>query len=165
MIRASLGAAKPRRPMKRTPMKRGRTRVGRAAAARRKAGGKLAVGRASGTRESLSAERAYVQQRAKGLCEVRMDGLTPHPGTDFAHVVARSQGGQDDRYNALWLCRAEHRRMEASFAKGRLVVTRISVNGARGFDWEYVTAADKHAYRRGEFKVLAAGFVRAEIEG
>lgn len=146
---------------KRCPLKRGRSRVGAQARARRAAGGVLAKGRASATREQLRIEREAVKARAQGLCEVRCANLTPHPGTDFAHVVARSQGGTDDRYNALWLCRQEHRRMEAAYAKGRLVVTRVTVNRVRGFDWEYVTAADKHAYRRGEFVVLAAGFVAA----
>lgn len=146
-------------------MTRGTAKVGRAALARRKAGGKLAVGRDSGTRESLTTEREYVRHRAGNFCEIRTADLARHDGTDFAHVVARSQGGPDDRYNALWLCRADHRRMEAAYARGRLVVSRLTVNGVRGFDWEYVSAADKFAYQRGEFVVLAAGFVAAELAG
>ena len=55
----------------------------------------------------------------------------------------------------------EHRLMEAPFVRGRLLVARITVNRVRGFDWQVVKAVDKHAYRRGDSKLLASGFIPA----
>ena len=161
MIRASLGAAKPRRPLQRTPMKRGRTRVGAASAARRKAGGAIAQGRPATTLTGYQLLRAQLIARSGGYDEVYGKPLF---GTDVAHVVARSQGGADTLDNTLWLARATHRQMEAPYANGRLVVTRVTVKGVRGFDWELVIAADKHAYRRGDFEVLNGGFIAAGLE-
>lgn len=135
------------------------------ARARRRASGKLAVGRDSGTRETLLGERAYVFRRAAGKCELcrlrpTYDG---HPPTDFAHVRARSQGGTDDRRNALATCHAANLAMQGAFARCRWLVTPITVNGIRGFDAELVQAEGKVAYRSGQYVTLAAGFIAAEI--
>jgi hypothetical protein len=149
------------------------TRVGAAAAKRRRAGGKLAVGRPSETRAGLHREREYVKRRARGWCELTHGGGHVGPlgwvgafvrGTDFAHVVARSQGGEDSRFNALWLCRRCHDAMPAPYAKGRLLVTRWLVHGIRGFMWEFVRADSKWAFQRGEYEtLLGSGFIRAEL--
>lgn len=147
---------------------RTRRRVGAAAAERRKAGGKLAAGRPSATRAELTTEREYVMRRSEGWCELLVKHLADVPtrarGTDFAHVIARSQGGEDSRFNALWLCRAHHLAMEAPFSKGRLLVTRGACDGWRGFHWQIDHAASKFAYRKGEYTTSGAGFIRAERE-
>lgn len=155
-----------------TRLKSSRGPIDKKARARRRRGGKLAVGRDSGTRDSLTVEREYVKGRTLGLCEVGNqgspcgdDGRAPFIrwGTDFAHVVARSAGGEDTRFNALWLCRYHHRMMERPYAKGRLVVTRVTKSGVRGFDWEIVKAAGKVAYRLGAIdEIVANDFIAAE---
>jgi 5-methylcytosine-specific restriction endonuclease McrA len=143
-------------------MKRGKRRVGQAAAERRKRGGALAVGRPSGTKESLSAERAYVMARAKRRCELCAVRGRVTPATDFAHVVARSAGGPDTRFNALATCRACNLAMQGPFAVGRPLVTPIyRRDGVRGFDVEWVYATSKFHYREGDYITIAAGFVPA----
>ncbi len=151
------------------------TRVGAAAAKRRRAGGRLAVGRPSETRAGLHREREYVRRRAGEICEICWErrvgrpGTGRTPGTDFAHVVARSQSGPDDHTNALWLCRTCHSAMTAPYSRGRLLVTCVVVKGPhpappeRGFAWELVRAANKWAYQRGEYETLGSGFIRAEM--
>lgn len=146
-------------------LKRSHGPIDKKARARRKNGGKLAIGRDSGTRASLTAEREYVKARYGGWCEAhRFQGGTVYGcgGTDFAHVIARSQGGEDTRFNALWLCRDCHTAMAGPFARGRLLVTRVMKLGVRGFDVEWVKAAGKVSYRLGEYQTLGHGFVAAE---
>ena len=84
-------------------------------------------------------------------------------GTDFAHCPPRSQpGSADDRYHALWTCHPCNLKMQGPFATGRWLVTPVTVNGIRGFDAELVLATGKDAYRRGFYRVLVFGFIRAE---
>lgn len=142
---------------------RSRGPIDKRARARRRAGGRLALGRDSGTRASLTTEREYVIARARRRCELCALTGAHHVGTDFAHCPPRSQPGSgDDRYHGLWACRAANLAMQGSFAKGRWLVTPVTVNGVRGFDAEIVLADSKAAYRRGEYTTYAAGFIAAE---
>ena len=140
--------------------------MGSASIRRRKAGGKLALGRDSCTRASLSVERAAVMARGAGWCEIGQRGHAcdpvsgkTRPATDFAHVIARSQGGADVRSNALALCRRHHEMMTAPFSKGRLLAHTVIWNKVTGIQWRVLVCADKAAYYIGEYTSRAAGFI------
>jgi len=105
--------------------------------------------------------RARLIARSGGYCEVLG---TPTFGVEVCHVVARSAGGGDDDWNTYWGSRAANRAQQAAFARGRLLMAREIRDGVKGIAWEWVRAADKHAYRRGEFVLLASGFIPAEVE-
>ena len=148
---------------RRAPLERSRGPIDKRARARRRAGGQLAVGRNSGTRASLTTEREYVKARSRGRCELCWVRRTLTAGTDFAHCPPKSQPGSgDDRYHALWTCNGCNLAMQGLFSHGRPLVTPVTVNGVRGFDVEWVQAASKFAYQRGDYTTLAAGFIAAE---
>jgi hypothetical protein len=144
-------------------MKRSRGPIDQRARARKRNGGKLAQGRASGTRESLRDERAVVMQRAARGCELCAIRGRRAPATDFAHVVARSQGGTDSRFNAVGTCNRCNLAMQGPFALGRPLVTVVTRDGVRGFAVEWVQATSKFHYRTGDYITLACGFIRAEL--
>lgn len=138
--------------------------IDKKARARRRRGGKLAAGRDSGTRDDLLRERAYVFDRAAGICELcsLRPSRVPAPiATDFAHARARSRGGSNTRWNALATCNPCNLAMQGAFSRGRWLVTPVTRNGVRGFDVKLVMAAGKVRYWRGDFVTLAAGFIRA----
>lgn len=147
-----------------TPLRRSPGPIDKAARKRRRKGGRLAAGRDSGTREQLLRERAYVFDRANGDCELcrLLPTYDGHPPTDFAHVRARSAGGDNTRFNALATCNRANLAMQGPFTKGRPLVTPITVKGVRGFDVEWVVASGKLAYGLGDYQTLAGGFVAAE---
>jgi len=122
-------------PLKRRArLRQGRRRVGAAAAERRKAGGKLAVGRDSASLESYAALRAAIRLRAKDRDEIFPERV----GKDVAHITARSQGGTDRPWNALWLSRETHEMQARPFnhPKGRLVFPRFLYLGDDHTRWQ-----------------------------
>lgn len=52
--------------------------------------------------------RAVVFERSQGRCEASVEGVCLGRGDQAHHVRRRSQGGQDDPSNLLWVCRACH---------------------------------------------------------
>jgi len=141
---------------------RSRGPIDKRSRARRAAKGKLALGRPSETRQGLAMARAAVFLRARGLCELcALQGWKHTPATDFAHVLARSQGGTDSRYNALATCNPCNLAMQGPFAKGRWVVSVVTCRGVRGFECALTVCAGKLSYQRGLYETRAAGFVKA----
>ena len=124
---------------RRKPLLRGR-RPGQRARKRVLAGGKLAVGRPSETLAGWRALKAHVWARARGRCEAC--GLA---GSEAHHVVKRSQGGADTADNVIWLCAVHHRRTDAAYSRGRLVIAPF---GKERFLWDIVHAKDKWSTRR-----------------
>lgn len=85
--------------------------------------------------------------RARGQCEVVLDGTRcARRAKDAHHVVKRSQGGPDTPENLLACCRACHDRTDAPYHRGRLCITPL---GAGRFACEMVYAADKWDARAG----------------
>lgn len=73
--------------------------------------------RKNGARRSPTAEngtatwhktRVWVQDRANGRCEARVDAVCTVRGVHAHHVRLRSQGGSDGPENLLWVCQPCH---------------------------------------------------------
>lgn len=52
--------------------------------------------------------RAEVFERSQGHCEAVVEGVCVGRGDQAHHVRRRSQGGDDDAGNLLWICRPCH---------------------------------------------------------
>ena len=52
--------------------------------------------------------RAFVAERAGGLCEAQTSGVCTTYGQHAHHVLRRSQGGQDEPSNLLFVCAKCH---------------------------------------------------------
>lgn len=52
--------------------------------------------------------RAFVAERAGGLCEAQTSGICTVVGEHAHHIVLRSRGGSDDADNLLWVCEMCH---------------------------------------------------------
>lgn len=140
--------------MNRTPMRRGTVRVGRAAAQRRRQGGKIASGRDSATLQGYRALREALIARSGGFCEVHG---RPCLGAEVCHVIKRSQGGPDTLTNTFWGCRRVNAAMDDAYRIGRLTMMHVVREGISLLDWEWVAAANKQEYERGQYHVLSAG--------
>ena len=103
-------------------MKHGRRRVGQRAQERRAAGGKRAVGRDSVSVEEWTRRVREVYLREGGLCANPACG---RPMGDAHHIIKRSQGGSDELTNLIGLCGRCHKRTDAAWEDGRLVVTAL----------------------------------------
>lgn len=57
--------------------------------------------------------RAVVYDRSGGQCEALIEGVCLSRGDQAHHVRRRSQGGQDDPGNLLWVCRSCHDHIHA----------------------------------------------------
>lgn len=129
------------------------SRPGQRARKRVAAGGKLAAGRQSETLAGWRVVKAYVWTRARGRCEV-----CGRAGTDPHHVVKRSAGGEDTASNVVLLCQSCHRRTDAAYSRGRLVITTL---GEGRFLWGIFRAKDKWSVRT----VEAQGTTRGHATG
>jgi hypothetical protein len=109
---------RPRRPLTR------RAPVGARARRRILAGGPRATGRRAASREEWAAIRELVLARARWCCQAC--GLRRR--LEVHHVIKRAQGGSDFDLNALVaLCRSCHEQTDAPYARGKLVVTPVSL--------------------------------------
>jgi HNH endonuclease len=116
-------------------------RVGTAARRRIQSGGPRGTGRPAATLEEWAAIRRVVFRRARWRCQAcgRGGALEVH------HVVKRAQGGSDfDLDRLVALCPPCHAQTDASYARGRLVITPVS---AGHFTTEVIRGADKWALR------------------
>lgn len=119
-------------------MLRRRRRVGARARARIRAGGPSSIHRPALPRAAYRALVAHCLAREGGRCWwCRSLACWP---LDPAHVIARSQGGADSVDNVVILGRPCHRRQEAPYATGRLVIRSL---GSERFVGELVVAKDK----------------------
>jgi 5-methylcytosine-specific restriction endonuclease McrA len=116
-------------------------RVGAAARRRIRDGGPRATGRLAATLEEWAAIRRLVFRRARWRCQAcgRWGALEVH------HVVKRAQGGSDfDLDHLVALCPPCHAQTDASYARGRLVITPL---GEGHFTCQVIHGADKWAMR------------------
>lgn len=104
--------------MKRSPMRRS-GRVGDAARARIQAGGPQAKGRPALSKAGYAAMSRMILGRAGGRCEA----CGERKGLHLEHAVPRSARGGDTWGNCWCTCQKCHRKKEAPYADGRLLVT------------------------------------------
>jgi 5-methylcytosine-specific restriction endonuclease McrA len=122
-------------------MLRTRVRVGQASRRRIRAGGPLALGRPSANLEAWREIRAQVLARARWVCQA----CHVRTRLEVHHVVKRAQGGSDfDLDRLVALCTTCHAQTDASYARGRLVITPL---GHGGFTFEVIRGTDKWATR------------------
>jgi 5-methylcytosine-specific restriction endonuclease McrA len=127
--------------MRRSNTFRTRVRVGQASRRRIRAGGPLARGRPSATLEAWREIRAQVLARAQWRCEA----CRIRTRLEVHHVVKRAQGGSDfDLDRLVALCRPCHAQTDASYGRGRLVITPL---GQGQFTFTMVRGADKWTTR------------------
>jgi 5-methylcytosine-specific restriction endonuclease McrA len=118
-----------------------RLRIGQASQRRIRAGGPLALGRPLATLETWREIRAQVLARAKWRCQA----CRVRTRLEVHHVVKRAQGGSDfDLDRLVALCRPCHAQTDASYRRGRLVITPLEEGR---FACEIVRGADKWAIR------------------
>jgi hypothetical protein len=98
--------------VKRSPLRRGHAELerrtplaSRANLARKRA--KPARTR-SGHPTQYGRARRWVESRAGGRCEARVDGVCESRGVHAHHIKPRSAGRDDSMGNLLWVCRACH---------------------------------------------------------
>ena len=86
----------------------------------------------------LSSQRFKVLVRAAGRCEVcwEYEGLL----MEVHHVVKRSHARNDELDNLIGLCASCHRKTDAPYRLGRLVIRPL---GGERFDWRIVIAPNK----------------------
>ena len=94
------------------------------------------IGRPAVSVDAWAVLRGRLVARCGGRCEVcRVShGVDPH------HVRKSSAGGADALDNLVWLCRACHRRTDAAYADGRLVIVPV---GEQEFLWEILRGPSK----------------------
>ena len=120
---------------------RTRVRVGQASRRRIRTGGPLALGRPSATLEVWCEIRAQVLARAQWRCQA----CRVRTRLEVHHVVKRAQGGSDfDLDRLVALCPACHAQTDASYMRGRLVITPL---GHGRFTFEIIRGTDKWAIR------------------
>ena len=97
---------------------RSRRRVGAKARARIRAGGPTSTHRKALSRAAYADIRAYVLLREGHRClACRKAGRL-----EVHHVIKRSQGGADTPDGLVALCPACHRRTDAPYDRGRLMI-------------------------------------------
>jgi 5-methylcytosine-specific restriction endonuclease McrA len=125
--------------MRRARRLRTRVRIGQASRRRIRAGGPLALGRPSANLEAWREIRAQVLARALWRCQA----CRVRTRLEVHHVVKRAQGGSDfDLDRLVALCPPCHAQTDASYARGRLVITPL---GDGRFTVEVTRGADKWA--------------------
>jgi len=94
--------------------------IGRAARERRRRGGPRATGRPAASVEEWKAIKTAVVIRAGWRCQACGAGGR----LDVHHLVKRAQGGSDlDLDQLVAICRRCHALTDASYGRGRLVIT------------------------------------------
>ena len=127
--------------MRRSRLLRTRVRLGQASRRRIRPGGPLALGRPSASLEAWREIRAQVLARARWVCQV----CGVRTRLEVHHVVKRARGGSDfDLDRLVALCPACHAQTDASYARGRLVITPL---GQGQFTFTVVRGTDKWATR------------------
>lgn len=134
MLRRSPNRSKPYRRLT------SHVRVGRAAQRRIRAGGVLAKGRPSLDRLAYKRLKIVVAIRANGRCEFCNAPDGPY---DLEHALPRSRGGGDTFSGCWFACRPCHRKKEAPYETGRLLVTPL---GRGDFMFEMVRGSKAHHY-------------------
>lgn len=70
--------------------------------------------RSGDAQRTYNFNRAKVERRAEGLCEVRVDRICQHLGDQAHHRLRRSQGGSDQPSNLIWTCSSCHGHIHAN---------------------------------------------------
>jgi hypothetical protein len=102
--------------VKRSPLRRGRAELERRTELRRDtpAARQFGAKRAKPARiwgghpTQYGRARRWVESRAGGRCEARVDGVCESRGVHAHHIKPRSAGRDDSMGNLLWVCRACH---------------------------------------------------------
>ncbi len=90
-------------------------------------------------------KKAEIRIRSGDRCEVVLDGVRClRIGVDCHHIIKRSQGGPDETWNLISICRRHHERTDAPLYKGRLTIE------PRTFACRIVQRHSKWAWRDGD---------------